>query len=236
MINISVPNHVAIIMDGNGRWAKKRFVPKKLGHKAGAETLRKITTYAQDIGVNVMTVYAFSTENWKRAQDEIDDLMNLMREYIDAYIKEVDNNNVKIKIIGDPSKLDDDIQEKINILENKTKDKEGLVLNLAINYGGRDEITRAVRNIASDCINNKLDVEDISEDIIDKYLDTKHCSDPELIIRTSGEQRISNFLLWQMAYSELYYSDKLWPDFSIDDFDMAIKSLDKRERRFGGRI
>ncbi|MFV0440033.1 MAG: isoprenyl transferase [Lachnospirales bacterium] len=228
-----IPNHIAIIMDGNGRYAKKRFIPKKMGHKAGAETLRTITDYCLDIGVKVVTAYVFSTENWRREQGEVNDIMDLLREYISKFKKDVKKKNVKIKIIGDMTRLDEDIQKELESLIYESKDKEGLTLNLAINYGGRDEIVRATKKLVVDYKDKDIDL--ITEDVFESYLDSAHCKNPDLLIRTSGEYRISNFMIWQLAYSEFYYSDKLWPEFSKDDVDLAIESYNKRDRRFGGR-
>jgi len=227
----TLPEHIAIIMDGNGRWAKKRFLDRKLGHKAGASTLEKLSDFASKIGIKYLTVYAFSTENWKRSDDEVNAIMNLLRNYLDTYIKKVNTNDVKIRIIGDKDRLDSDIQEKISTLEGLTKDKKGMCLNIAVNYGGRDDILRAVKNIVKDGV----DAGNITEETISDYIDTAHCPDPELLIRTSGESRISNFLLWQLAYSEFYFTDKLWPDFSENDLIDAIKNYQLRDRRFGGR-
>ncbi len=231
--NFNIPNHIAIIMDGNGRYAKKRFIPKKLGHKEGAETLRVIVDYAMELGVKAITAYAFSTENWKRSPEEVSDIMNLLREYISKFQKETLKRNVKVVVIGDLSRLDDDLQDSIKSLMENTKDKSGLVLNLAINYGGRDEIIRATKKIASDYNNNNID--EITEEVFESYLDTAHCENPDLLIRTSNEYRISNFLLWQLAYSEFYYTEKLWPEFKKKDLDLAIEEFNKRNRRFGGR-
>ena len=227
----ALPEHIAIIMDGNGRWAKKRFLDRKLGHKAGASTLEKLSDFASKIGIKYLTVYAFSTENWKRSDDEVNAIMNLLRNYLDTYIRKVNTNDVKIRIIGNKERLDSDIQDKISTLEDLTKEKEGMCLNIAVNYGGRDDILRAVKHMAKD----GLKEESITEDTISEYLDTAHCPDPELLIRTSGENRISNFLLWQLAYSEFYFTDKLWPDFTENDLIDAIKNYQLRDRRFGGR-
>lgn len=232
--NTNMPSHIAIIMDGNGRWAKNRGLTRTVGHKAGAETLKKIVEECQKLEIKHLTVYAFSTENWSRPQDEINILMNLLREYIQKYIDETDNNNIKVDIIGDISGLDLDIQDKIKILYEKTKDKTGLNFHIAINYGGRDEIIRAMKKMYKDLLYNNLSANNISEEVFEKYLDTADTPIPELMIRTSGEERISNFLLWQTAYSELYFSKKLWPDFNIDELHKALKDYQSRNRRFGG--
>lgn len=232
----AIPKHIAIIMDGNGRWAKKRFLPKKFGHKAGADALSNLIEKLQDTEITDITVYAFSTENWKREEQEIKDLMKLLKEYIGRYIKENEKTNVKIDTIGDISVLDKDLIEDIERLRRISSDKTGLRLHIALNYGGRDEIVRAIKNILKDVCDKKVDIKDINENMVSSYLDTKEYNDPELIIRTSGELRLSNFLIWQGAYSEFYFSDKLWPDFTFEDLQKAINSYQKRERRFGGRI
>lgn len=231
-----IPEHVAIIMDGNGRWASKRMLAKKMGHKAGADVLEKISRHADKLGVHHLTVYAFSTENWKRSDEEVSGIMNLLRSYLKNHIKRAKNDNIKVDIIGDVTRLDEDIQEQIKNLEDITKDKTGLNLHIALNYGGRDEIIRAVKNIAQEIKLGNIDVDDITEEYFSNSLDTKGVPDPELLIRTSGEERVSNFLLWQIAYSEMSFSDKLWPDYTADDFDEAIYSYQNRERRFGGRL
>lgn len=230
-----IPKHIAIIMDGNGRWAKKRFMPRLLGHRQGAQALDKLLKEAEGMGVKHITVYAFSTENWKRAQEEVSGLMNLMREYIQDYIRDNATSRLKIDSIGDISVLDDDIQENIAKLKEMSKDKPGINLHIALNYGARDEITRGMKNIAKAVAEGRLSPEDINEEIISESLDTNNIPDPELIIRTSGEYRLSNFLLWQCAYSEFYFTDKLWPDFKIEDLKEAISYYQNRDRRFGGR-
>lgn len=234
-MNTDLPSHIAIIMDGNGRWAKKRLVPKIVGHRAGAQALDKITKKADTMGIKHMTVYAFSTENWKRSKEEVNSLMNLMREYLNKYIDDNKNSNIKVDIIGDVTALESDIQEKIKMLEEISSKKQGMNLHIALNYGGRDEITRAVKNIIKDNSKGIIDVESLNEELISKYLDTKNIPDPELLIRTSGELRFSNFLLWQIAYTEFYFTDKLWPDFTIKDLENAISQYKNRDRRFGGR-
>lgn len=232
----ALPKHIAIIMDGNGRWAKKRLLPKKMGHKAGADALKKIIEKAQQTKIEHITVYAFSTENWKREKQEVNDLMSLLKDYIGQYIKDNEKSNVKIDTIGDLSILDEDLQKDIAHLKEISKNKTGLSLHIALNYGGRDEIVRAIKNIAKDIKSNNLNIDNITETLVSSYLDTKEYNDPELIIRTSGEIRTSNFLIWQSAYSEFYFSDKLWPDFTFDDLEHAISIYQKRERRFGGRL
>lgn len=230
-----IPKHIGIIMDGNGRWAKKRFLPRILGHRRGAEALDRLLKAADGMGIEHITVYAFSTENWKRANDEVSGLMNLMREYIQDYIRDNETSRLKIDSIGDLSVLDEDIQQNIKLLKEISKDKPGINLHIAINYGGRDEIKRAFKTMADAIKSGEIAPGEISEELIASYLDTAGVPDPELIIRTSGEYRLSNFLPWQSAYSEFYFTDKLWPDFTIDDLKDAIASYQNRDRRFGGR-
>lgn len=230
-----LPKHIAIIMDGNGRWAKKRMLPRKLGHKAGADTLEDITKAADKLGVEHLTVYAFSTENWKRSQEEIGGIMDLLRNYLDRYVAKADKENIKIDIIGERSRLDKDIQEKIKLIEKISSDKSGLNLHIALNYGGRDDLLRGFKKIASRIENGEIHAEDISEEMISESLDTGFYPDPELIIRTSGEERISNFLLWQIAYSEFVFNNKLWPDYNEEDLYGDICYYQNRDRRFGGR-
>ncbi len=231
----NVPNHIAIIMDGNGRWAKKRFLPKVLGHRQGAENLRKITRHCDKLGVKTLTVYAFSTENWKRSEEEVSDLMGLMEEYIGQFYTDDESKHIRVNIIGDISKLKPELSAKLVDIMEKSKNHNGLKLNIAINYGGRDEIKRAVQKISEVVEKGELKSEEIDEQLINSYLDTGEDQDPELVIRTSGELRLSNFLLWQVAYSEFFITDKLWPDFNEKDLEEAIYSYTKRDRRFGGR-
>ena len=231
-----MPKHIAIIMDGNGRWATKRALPRKAGHKAGAEALEKIIYAAKDIGLEHLTVYAFSTENWKRSEEEVGAIMDLLRMYLKNYFKKFLNDNVRMDVIGDISRLDKDIQEAILEIEEISKEKTGLSVHIALNYGGRDELRRAVTKIAADVAEGKLNAADVTEDIITNALDTAGTPDPELLIRTSGEERISNFLLWQIAYSEFYFSEILWPDFNKTELQKAIYYYQNRERRFGGRL
>lgn len=227
MNNINIPEHIAIIMDGNRRWAKGKGLPTKLGHKNGAESLRKIVEYSNEIGVKFLTVYAFSTENWKRSKEEVNDLMNLLREYLEKIEQDIDGKNIKARIIGDVTRLDEDIQEKIKKLEEKTKDCTALTFQIALNYGGREEIVNAVNNIIKDKVNK------VDEKIFENYLYTINAPDPDLIIRTAGEKRISGFLLWQCAYAEFVWTDVLWPDFKEKDLDLAINEFNKRVRKFG---
>ncbi len=222
-------------MDGNGRWAKKRLMPKVVGHRQGAENLKKITRHCSDLGVKVLTVYAFSTENWKRSEEEVNDLMGLLEEYIKQFYTDDESKKTRINVIGDITKLKPELQEALNDVMEKSKVHSGIKLNIAINYGGRNEIVRAIKTLSNDVKNNVLNIENIDENIFNNYLDTNEDKDPELVIRTSGEFRLSNFLLWQIAYSEFYITDKLWPDFNEKDLDNAIQSFIKRERRFGGR-
>ena len=231
-----MPKHIAIIMDGNGRWATKRALPRKAGHKAGAEALEKIIYAAKDMGLEHLTVYAFSTENWKRSEEEVGAIMDLLRMYLKNYFKKFLNDNVRMDVIGDISRLDIDIQEAILEIEEISKEKTGLSVHIALNYGGRDEIRRAVAKIAADVAEGKLNAADVTEDTITNALDTAGTPDPELLIRTSGEERISNFLLWQIAYSEFYFSEMLWPDFNKTELQKAIYYYQNRERRFGGRL
>lgn len=229
--NLIIPKHIAIILDGNGRWAKKRLLPRAMGHKAGCETLEKIVEDCARLGVSYLTVYGFSTENWKRSEEEVSALMNLFRLYMKKLMEVANNNNVLVKMIGDKSRFATDIIEGIDKLVYSTKNNTGMVFTFAVNYGSRDEIKRAISNIISD----NIKAEDISEELISSYLDTAGTPDPDLLIRTSGEFRISNYLLWQIAYSEIYITDTLWPDFNKNELIKAIENYNHRERRFGGR-
>lgn len=229
-----IPQHIAIIMDGNGRWAKRRGLPRSMGHAKGAETLKTIVKAANGLGVKALTVYAFSTENWKRPMKEVVYIMKLLEEYLDKHIAALHKENVRMRVIGDISKLSEILQENIKRAEALTKDNTGLTLQVAINYGGRDEITRAVKEIASEVKDSKLNVEDISMDLISEHLDTLEFSNVDLLIRPSNDFRISNFLLWQLAYAEFWFTDTHWPDFSRETLLEAICAYQKRERRFGG--
>ena len=231
-----VPRHIAVIMDGNGRWAKKRGLPRQMGHKTGAETFRTIATYCRDIGVKYVTVDAFSPENWKRPQDEVDALMNLFRAYLTEAAETMVARGVAVRIIGDLSVLPDDLKQQIADVHAlaDTLGPDAATASLCINYGGRDEIKNAVRAIAREAAEGRLDPETITEDDISARLYTARMPDPDLIIRPSGEIRISNFLLWQSAYAEYYFTDVLWPDFSTADMDAAIDDFNRRNRRFGG--
>ena len=235
MENLVIPKSIAIILDGNGRWAQKRNLPRAMGHKAGCETLEKTVEDCVRLGVECLTVYAFSTENWKRSALEVGALMKLLRFYMVKLIDVANKNNVKAVMIGDESRFEPDIRKGIKKLIEATKNNTGMVFAFAINYGGRDEIKRAVENIADDVESGKISKCDISEELISSYLDTKNLPDPDLLIRTSGELRVSNFLLWQIAYSEFYITDTLWPDFDKEELLKAIESYSHRQRRFGGR-
>ncbi len=235
---VEVPKHIAIIMDGNGRWAKKRMQPRVMGHKAGMDALQKVTKAASAMGVKVLTVYAFSTENWSRPEKEVQFIMNLPVEFYDKYVPELHANNVKIQMIGDHSRLPEATLEALRKAEEKTERNTGLVLNFALNYGGRAELTNAIRAISQDILDTKFNPSDVDEQLIADYLYTSflppQLRDPDLVIRTSGEIRLSNFLPWQTAYSELYFTDIAWPDFDEKALQDAIKEYNKRHRRFGG--
>ena len=228
-----VPNHIAIILDGNGRWAKKRGMPRSFGHVKGCENLEDICEVAKELGVKYLTVYAFSTENWKRSKEEVDGLMKLFRNYLKKCIKISQKNNMRVKVIGDITAFDSDIQESIEKLEDFSKDFTDLHFQIALNYGSRDEITRAVNRMLEDQKAGKLETP-VSENTISGYLDTAGIPDPDLMIRTSGELRLSNYLLWQLAYSEFYFTDVPWPDFKKEELVKAIEKYNKRDRRYGG--
>lgn len=233
MDDLRIPAHVAIIMDGNGRWAKKRGLPRKMGHVEGCKVVEQTVEDAARLGIRYLTVYAFSTENWKRSEDEVDALMQLFRYYAKRLLKIANENNVRVKMIGERSRFAPDIIDGINALEETTKDNTGLTFVIAVNYGSRDEIRRGVTYMLRDCEAGKLSAEAVTEETISSYLDTAGIPDPDLLIRTSGEERLSNFLLWQLAYSEFYFSDVLWPDFTKEELVKAIEVYNKRERRFG---
>lgn len=232
--NLNIPKHVAIILDGNGRWAKKRNMPRNYGHVQGSKTVEQIIEDAYNMGIEYITVYAFSTENWKRSKDEVDALMKLLGKYLIDCIERSTKNNMQVRVIGDKTGLDKSLVTRINELEDATKDATGLKFTIAINYGGRDEIRRAVVDITRDVIAQKLQPEDITEALISSRLDTAGLPDPDLLIRTSGEERLSNFLPWQLAYTEFYFTDVLWPDFNKNDLLTAIRYYNGKERRFGG--
>ena len=229
-----VPNHIAIILDGNGRWAKKRGMPRSFGHVKGCENLEDICEVAKELGVKYLTVYAFSTENWKRSKEEVDGLMKLFRNYLKKCIKISQKNNMRVKVIGDITAFDSDIQESIEKLEDFSKDFTDLHFQIALNYGSRDEMVRAMRHMADDLSSGNLSKDMITEEVFNGYLDTKELPDPDLMIRTSGEERLSNFMLWQLAYTEFYFTDVLWPDFNKKELIKAIEYYNGRDRRFGG--
>lgn len=229
-----IPEHIAIILDGNGRWAKKRGLPRSMGHKEGCVTVERTVEDAARLGVKYLTVYGFSTENWKRSSDEVGALMQLFRYYMVRLLKVAKANNVRVKMIGDRERFDRDIVEGLNKLERETKDNTGLTFVIAVNYGGRDEIVRAVKNVMKDVREGKALPEDMNELMFQSYLDTAEIPDPDLLIRTSGELRLSNYLLWQLAYTELYVTDCYWPDFNMEELKKAIAAYNSRERRFGG--
>lgn len=229
-----VPRHVAIILDGNGRWAKKRMLPRNAGHAAGSKNVEKICAAAWDMGIEYVTMYAFSTENWSRPKKEVDALMKLLHSYLKDCLKTSKKNNMQVRVIGDISKLDKDLQERIIELERVSAENTGLHFQVALNYGSRDEIKRSIISIANEVKDGSLLPEHITEDIISSHLDTSGIPDPDLMIRTSGEQRLSNYLLWQLAYAEFYFTDVLWPDFSKKDLQKAVEFYQSRDRRFGG--
>ncbi|MFZ5352044.1 MAG: isoprenyl transferase [Bacillota bacterium] len=228
-----LPKHIAIIMDGNGRWATKKLLPRIMGHKAGLDSLREIVRECSNLGIKILTVYAFSTENWNRPSEEVSFLMKLLVEYMRKEAEELHKNQVKIKILGDLTPLPEATRREIYDAAELTKQNEGLQFNIALNYGGRAEIIRACRQLLSDALKNGMKPEDIDEALFETHLYTAGDSDPDLIIRTSGEQRLSNFLLWQSAYSELVFPERLWPDFSKEDLQAAIYQYQSRDRRFG---
>ncbi len=229
-----IPQHVALILDGNGRWAKRRGLPRSMGHKEGCVTVEKTVEIAARMGIRYLTVYGFSTENWKRSAEEVGALMQLFRYYMVRLLKVASANNVRVRMIGDRSRFDQDIIDGIGRLEKETRDNTGLTFVIAVNYGGRDEITRAARKLALDATTGKQDPGKLTEEIFASYLDTAGMPDPDLLIRTSGEIRLSNYLLWQLAYTEIYVTDCLWPDFNQEELEKAIAAYNKRDRRFGG--
>ena len=231
---MNIPQHVAIILDGNGRWAKAKGMPRNYGHAQGSKNVEKICEEAWRMGIKYLTVYAFSTENWNRPREEVNALMKLLRNYMKTCLKTAAKNDMKVRVIGDITKLDEDIQKRILELEEATKNNGGLNFQIAINYGSRDEITRAVRALAEDVKEGKLMPEEVNEACIERYLDTHDIPDPDLLIRTSGEQRLSNYLLWQLAYTEFYFTDVPWPDFTKQELEKAIDQYNSRDRRYGG--
>ena len=229
----NMPKHIAIIMDGNRRWAKEQGKSASFGHKQGAKTLEKIVRYANKIGLKYITVYAFSTENWKRTEEEVKALMALLQSYLDDYSKRADSENIKVKILGDITALSQGMQKSIINCMERTKNNTGVTFNIALNYGGRDEIVKSVQNIVKEVQNGNIKIDDINEELISNNLYTKGQPDPDLLIRTSGEMRLSNFLPWQLVYSEFLFIDKNWPDFTEEDLDNAILEYQKRTRKFG---
>ncbi|MCX5665948.1 MAG: isoprenyl transferase [Candidatus Omnitrophica bacterium] len=234
MTENKVPGHVAIIMDGNGRWASQRNLPRIAGHRAGVKSVEEVIKGAKESGVKILTLYTFSTENWKRPKYEVEALFKLLENYIDAKADNLTKNNIRLSVIGRLEGLPDSVRNKLKVVMEKTKDNTALTLNLALNYGARTEILDAVRAIVDDCASKKIRAEEIDEKSFSDHLYTKGIPDPDLLIRTSGEMRLSNFLLWQLSYSELYISKKLWPDFKKNDFLKAIKEYQSRQRRYGG--
>ena len=231
---MKIPQHVAIILDGNGRWAKKRGMPRNYGHVQGSKNVERICEDAYKMGIKYLTVYAFSTENWNRPKDEVDALMKLLRNYMKTCLKTAEKNRMKVRVIGDISRLDEDIRKRILELEKASEQNDGLNFQIAINYGSRDEMIRAMRAMANDVEAGTLAPEAISEKIFESYLDTHDIPDPDLLIRTSGELRLSNYLLWQLAYTEFYFTDVPWPDFTKEELTKAIEQYNSRDRRFGG--
>lgn len=231
----NIPQHIAIIMDGNRRWAKSKNLPIKIGHKTGADNLEKIARYANKIGIKYITAYAFSTENWNRSEEEVNGLMLLLQYYLDDFAKRAASSNMKLNVIGDIGKLSEKVQKSIENCINLTSNNTGLILNVAFNYGGRDEIVKATKKIATEVKEGKISENDINEKMFENYLYTANMPDPDLLIRTSGESRISGFLLWQLSYTEFLFVDKYWPDFSEEDLDLAIEEYKKRNRKFGAK-
>ena len=229
-----IPQHIAIILDGNGRWAKAKGMPRNYGHTAGARNVETVCQAAHDLGVKYVTMYAFSTEKWNRPEGEVEALMKLLESYLKNCIKTADKNNMRVRVIGDTTRLSERFQERIRELEAASAKNDGLNLQIAINYGSRDEMTRAMRRMSEDVAAGKRKPEEITESVFEEYLDTAGIPDPDLLIRTSGELRLSNFLLWQLAYSEFYFTDVPWPDFHKEELERAIEAYNKRDRRFGG--
>ena len=230
---MNVPQHIAIILDGNGRWAKAKGMPRNYGHAQGSKNVEKICEEAWRMGIKYLTVYAFSTENWSRPENEVAALMKLLRNYMKTCLKTAAKNDINLRVIGDIEPLDDDIKSRIRELEAATTDNGGLNFTIALNYGSRDELTRAAQKMAKDCAEGKIKAEEIDESVFETYLDTHGIPDPDMMIRTSGEQRLSNYLLWQLAYSEFYFTDVPWPDFTKEELVKAIEEYNHRHRRFG---
>lgn len=231
---MKMPQHIAIILDGNGRWAKSKGMPRNYGHAQGSKNVERICEEAWRMGIKYLTVYAFSTENWNRPNSEVEALMKLLRNYMRTCLKTAEKNDMKIRVIGDITALDEDIKGRIKELEDASKNNNGLNFTIAINYGSRDEMIRATKRLTQDCVDGKVKVGDIDETLYASYLDTHDVPDPDLLIRTSGELRLSNYLLWQLAYTEFYFTDVLWPDFTKEELIKAIEQYNRRERRFGG--
>lgn len=231
---MNIPQHVAVILDGNGRWAKSKGMPRNYGHAQGSKNVERICEEAWRMGIKYLTVYAFSTENWNRPADEVNALMKLLRNYMKTCLSTAAKNDMRVRVIGDITRLDADIRKRILELEEATRNNGGLNFQIAINYGSRDEMLRAVRNLAEDCASGKVRPEEIDETVFEGYLDTRGIPDPDLLIRTSGEQRLSNFLLWQLAYTEFYFADVHWPDFTKEELVKAVQAYNTRDRRFGG--
>lgn len=231
---MNVPNHIAIILDGNGRWAKVKGMPRSYGHVKGCANLETVCDYMKELGVKYVTVYAFSTENWKRSKEEVDGLMKLFRSYLKKCIKLADKNKMRVRVIGEISAFDQNIQDSIVHLEEYSQKYDEIYFQIALNYGSRDEIVRGIRKLAQDAVDGKVKPEEIDEHVFDNYLDTAGIPDPDLMIRTSGELRLSNFLLWQMAYTEFYFTDVAWPDFNKAELVKAIEKYNQRDRRYGG--
>lgn len=234
MTDKNIPGHVAVIMDGNGRWASQRGLPRIAGHSAGAKSVEEVIKAAKESGVKILTLYAFSTENWKRPKYEVDALFKLLENYIDSQTDMLVKNDIRLSVVGRIEGLPDGVQRKLKSTMDKTRAGSSLLLNLALNYGARTEIVDAVRAVAKDCASGKINPDEIDEKAFSGYLYTKDLPDPDLLIRTSGEMRLSNFLLWQLSYSELYISKKLWPDFKKSDFVKALNEYQNRQRRYGG--
>lgn len=234
MEELKMPQHVAIILDGNGRWAKAKGMPRNYGHVQGAKTVETICEDAYKMGIQYLTVYAFSTENWNRPKDEVDALMKLLRNYMKTCLQTAKKNRMCVRVLGEKSRLDEDIRTRIEELEAATKDNDGLHFQIAINYGGRDEIVRAVRKLAQRVESGELSAGEITEELVEESLDTAGIPAPDLLIRTCNEQRISNFLLWQLAYTELYFTPVAWPDFTKEELRKAVEAYNHRDRRFGG--
>jgi undecaprenyl diphosphate synthase len=234
VITMKIPQHVAIILDGNGRWAKSKGMPRNYGHTVGAKNVETVCKAAHDMGIKYLTMYAFSTENWNRPEGEVAALMKLLESYLKNCIKTADKNNMRVRVIGDTTRLSDRFQAQITELEAASANNDGLNLQIAINYGSRDEMIRAMKKLYQDMENGTRQISELNEDVFASYLDTAGIPDPDLLIRTSGEQRLSNYLLWQLAYSEFYFTDVPWPDFGKEELEKAVEAYNKRDRRFGG--